>query len=172
MRTILLVISLTFLSGGTQEVKTQEAKAAEIPKVIEAAIPGYPRLPTGAREEGEIEVTLEIDKDGTVLGATATTGPVRLRSWAEAAARQWRFEPLGTGTHKSVVVFAFVLERGLADPPAITATFKTPNRVEVVAERRDVVIIADPPVENVEKQKKRQKRGDQGDQGQRPQLPN
>lgn len=125
--------------------------AMDQPRPIEVAVPGYPRLPSGAREEGEVAVDVQIDNDGTVLNARATTGPERLRPWAQAAALKWRFE--GSRQGATQIVFVFVLQKGLTDPPAITSTFTSPNRVVVVAERRDLVIIADPPLENMGKQK-------------------
>lgn len=131
---------------------TVNAMFAAEPKPVEVAIPGYPRLPSGAREEGEVNVDLQIDNDGKVLNARATTGPERLRPWAQAAALKWRFEGSMPGT--THVVFAFVLQKGLTDPPAITSVFTSPNRVVVLAERRDLVIIADPPLENMGKQKR------------------
>ncbi|MEO8127333.1 MAG: TonB family protein [Bryobacteraceae bacterium] len=125
--------------------------AVDQPRPIEVAVPGYPRLPSGAREEGEVAVDVQIDNDGKVLNARATTGPERLRPWAQAAALKWRFEASKPGPAQ--IIFAFVLQKGLTDPPAITSIFTSPNRVVVVAERRDLVIIADPPLENMGKQK-------------------
>ena len=55
------------------------------------------------------------------------------------------------------IVFEFVLQKGLTDPPAVTSIFTPPNRVVVFAERRDLVIIADPALENMGKQKKPKK---------------
>lgn len=129
--------------------------ATDQPNPIEVAVPGYPRLPSGAREEGDVAVNLQIDGDGKVVSATATTGPEGLRPWAQAAALKWRFESSMPATVR--VVFAFVLQRGLSDPPAISSTFTSPSRVVVIAERRDLVIIADPPLENMGKQKAPQK---------------
>jgi TonB family protein len=125
--------------------------AMDQPKPIEVAVPGYPHLPSGAREEGEVAVDLQIDNDGKVLNARATTGPERLRSWALAAALKWRFEASRPGPAQ--IVFAFVLQKGLTDPPAMTSIFTSPNRVVIFAERRNLVIIADPPLENMGKQK-------------------
>ena len=134
-------------------IVSDTAFAAEQPKALEVPVPGYPRLPSGAREEGEVAVDLEIDGDGKVVSAKATTGPERLRPWAQAAALKWRFESSMPTTVQ--VVFAFVLQRGLSDPPAITSTFTPPNRVVVIAEKRDLVSIADPPLENMGKQPKK-----------------
>ncbi len=124
--------------------------AVDQPRPIEVAVPGYPRLPSGAREEGEVVVDVQIDADGKVLNAKATTGPERLRPRAETAALKWRFEASRPGPAQ--LVFAFVLQKGLTDPPAITSIFTSPNRVVVVAEKRDLVIIADPALENMGKQ--------------------
>ncbi|WP_031495421.1 energy transducer TonB [Bryobacter aggregatus] len=130
--------------------------AADQTRPIEVAVPGYLRLASGAREEGEVAVDLQIDIDGKVVGAKAVTGPERLRPWAQAAALKWRFEASMPGTVQ--VVFAFILQKGLTDPPAMTSIFTSPNRVVVFAERRDLVIIADPPLENMGKQKKPKRR--------------
>lgn len=148
MKTLVLSVLLYAWSGGVNL-----ASAAEQPKALEVAVPGYPRLPSGAREEGEVAVDLEIDSAGNVVSAKAVTGPDRLRPWAEAAALKWRFEASVPGPVR--LVFAFVLQRGLTDPPAVTSTFTPPNRVVVIAEKRDLVIIADPQVENMGKQPKK-----------------
>jgi len=112
-------------------------------------------MPSGARDEGEISVEVEIARDGHVLSAKATAGPLHLRVFAENAARRWRFESSDTESASALLVFAFVLQRHLGDPPIVTATFKAPNRVEVVTERREIVILADPPMVKLEAEEKK-----------------
>jgi len=125
-------------------------------QIVEVAIPGYPRLPSGAREEGEVQVELTIAPSGRVSEAKAMTGPALLRTSAQAAAGLWCFRPLNQGQPaKWKVTFAFLLKPDLGDPPAVTSIFRPPDRVEVFAEKREVVTIADPPVEDVKKGKKK-----------------
>lgn len=146
MKTLVL---FSLLCAGS--IASVSAFAAEQPKALEVAVPGYPRLPDGSYEEGEVVVDLELDSGGKVLSAKAMSGPDRLRRWAEAAALKWRFEASMPGTIR--LVFAFVSQRGQTDPPAVAGIFTPPNRVVVIAEKRDLVIIADPPLENMGKQK-------------------
>ena len=150
MRMILLVMFLGCLLGPGRVAWTSEQ-----PRVLEVAVPGYPRMPSGARDEGEISVEVEIARDGHVLSAKATAGPLHLRVFAENAARRWRFESSDTESASALLVFAFVLQRHLGDPPIVTATFKAPNRVEVVTERREIVILADPPMVKLEAEEKK-----------------
>ncbi len=90
--------------------------------------------------------------DGSVIEAHAISGPVMLRPVAERTAGGWRFAP--NQRDKARIVFAFILQGGLADPPAVASIFKPPNRLEVFAMKRDVIVISDPPVEEIKKQKK------------------
>lgn len=59
------------------------------------------------------------------------------------------------------VVFTFLLHGGLSDPPAITSTYTSPNRVTVMAEKRELVVIADPLLQNMGKQKTPKKKPSQ-----------
>jgi TonB family protein len=120
-----------------------------------AAIPGYPRLPSGGRESGEVRVEITISPEGDVLSAKAISGPERLRAVSEAAARQWRFRSQEKVIEKWPITFAFILRRGLSDPPTVASVFKGPNRLEVFAEDRQIVTIADPQVEDIEKSRKK-----------------
>jgi hypothetical protein len=75
-----------------------------------------------------------------------------LKTAAEIAARQWRFAP--NGPDKVRIVFAFIQQEGVSDPPAIGTVFKAPNRFEVYAMKREIVVISDPPVGVIKKPKK------------------
>ena len=126
--------------------------------MLEAAAPGYPRLPSGGRESGEIQVEISIAASGEVVSAKAVSGPDRLRPAAEGAARKWRFKAQDRPTAKSVITFGFNLRPGLGDPPDVASVFKEPDRVDVFAEEKKVVTISDPPVEDVDKARKKQKK--------------
>lgn len=131
---------------------------AQPPQVIEAAAPGYPRLPFGGRESGEVQVALTIAASGDVVRALAISGPDRLRPAAEAAARKWRFRTQDKPIEKWVISFGFNLRLGLGDPPAVAAVFRTPTRIDVFAEQREVVTISDPPLEDVDRGRRDKKK--------------
>ena len=127
---------------------------AQPSRVIEAAAPSYPRLPSGGRESGDVAVEIMITPSGEVASAKAASGPTRLRAVAESAARRWRFESHSGPSEKWVITFGFNLKPGLGDPPPVFAIFKGPDRIDVFAEERKIVTIADPPVEDVDKTQK------------------
>ncbi len=144
-----------------QALAPQRVSSAQVPEVVEAAAPGYPRLPSGGRESGEVQVEVAIGSSGEVVIAKALSGPERLRAAAEGAARRWRFRAQGNRTERSVITFGFNLRPGLGEPPAVAAVFKGPDRIDVFAEERKVVTISDPPVEDVDKARKKQKKQQQ-----------
>jgi len=138
-----------------------QVATAQSPEVVEAAAPGYPRLPSGGRESGEVRVEVSIDAAGTVRTAiaNANSGPDRLKSSAEAAARKWRFSTSERQARKAELAFIFTPRLGIGDPPSVVAVFTPPYRVEVFAEGREVVTIGDPAMVDVEKERrKKQKR--------------
>ena len=139
------LILLTMLSGTC-------LVAEEPARVVQVAAPGYPQMTSGGRLEGEIPVELDLAPDGTVRKAHAQSGPPMLRTAAEAAARQWRFAT--NGSEKTRIVFAFILQEGLGDPPAVASLFKAPSRIEVFALKREVVVISDPFMEVIKTPKK------------------
>lgn len=137
---------------------TEAVTSAQTPHVIEAAAPGYPRLPSGGRQSGEVQVEVTIRASGEVETARAVSGPDRLRAAAEVAARKWMFKNQEMATEKLMLMFGFNLRPALGDPPAVPAVFKLPDRIDVYAEQRQVVTISDPPVEDVDKDRKKQKK--------------
>jgi TonB family protein len=152
MRTALFGL-LVLLAVGTERLAS-----AQPPQVVEAAAPGYPRLPSGGRESGEVQVEVTIGTSGDVVSAKAVSGPERLRPVAETAARRWRFKAQNQPTEKWVITFAFNLRPGLGEPPVVASVFKGPDRIDVFAEERKVITLSDPPVEDVDKARKKQKK--------------
>ncbi len=55
--------------------------------------PSYPPAARAAQTVGVVVVTVEINENGKVVSAKATTGPNALRQSAEHAAKQWEFNP-------------------------------------------------------------------------------
>ena len=148
----------TFLFCVFALVLAPQVTSAQSPQVEVAAIPGYPRLASGGRESGEVRVEITISPTGEVVSAEAISGPERLRIVAEAAARQWRFRGQENVLEKWPITFAFILRPGLSDPPTVASVFRAPNRLEVFAEERPVVTIADPQVEDVETSRKKKRK--------------
>ncbi|MES1258528.1 MAG: TonB family protein [Acidobacteriota bacterium] len=141
-----------------QIVGTEDVVNAQTPQVLEAAAPGYPQLPSGGRESGEVQVEVAIGTSGEVVNAKAVSGPERLRAAAEGAARKWRFKVQDKPTEKWLVTFGFNLRPGLGEPPAVPSVFKAPDRIDVFAAERKIVTISDPPLEDVDKVRKKQKK--------------
>ncbi len=135
----------------------REAKGQTV-EVVEVAVPGYPRLPSGGREGGEVKVEVTIATTGTVRTARAISGPDRLKPAAESAARRWRFSTSGQPIRTAELAFAFSPRPGIGEIPTIAAVFTAPYRVEVFAEAREVITIADPEMVDVEKQRQKKKR--------------
>lgn len=141
-----------------QIVGSEAPVGAQTPQVIEAAAPGYPRLPSGGRESGVVQVEVAISASGEVVKAKAFSGPDRLRTAAEGAARRWRFQSQDRPTEKWILSFGFNLRPGLGEPPVVPSVFKAPDRIDVFAEEREVVTISDPPLEDVDKARKKRKK--------------
>ena len=139
---ILLALVLSLVASSSRVV-TQDAP--DIPRVEIAAIPSYPRLPSGGREEGEVEVEISITTSGEVATAKAVAGPDRLRLVAEKAAQQWRFYPLQQPVRSWRLTFVFFLKPGIGELPSVNASFKPPNRVELYAEPKTIELFQDPP---------------------------
>jgi hypothetical protein len=122
-----------------------------MPQVEIAALPAYPRLPSGGREQGEVQVEVSIRPNGEVATAKAIAGPERLRVVAEKAAAQWRFARSQRSIEKFKVIFAFILKPGIGESPTVASSFRPPDRVELYAEPKEIVTIQDPPMIDVEK---------------------
>ena len=141
---VLLVLALGFPRLG----RAQE----RIP--VEIAVPSFPKIPPGAEESGDVQVEVSISPSGDVVEAKAVSGPQRLRAVAILAAKRWRFRPQEKPTETRVMTFTFIYRTGIGDPPSIASLFKPPNRVEVYALERKVVVIEDPPVGVVKNNRK------------------
>jgi len=81
-------------------------RAVSLPK------PAYPPIARQARASGQVSVQVLVDEGGNVLSARAVSGHPMLRSPAENAARQSRFNPVKVGDRNvkatGVVVYNFI----------------------------------------------------------------
>jgi TonB family protein len=83
-------------AGDSPAAKAPPA-AASIPSTQAVAIakvsPQYPPVARKMGISGTVDVSVNVNEQGRVVGATALRGPVPLRVAAENALKQWRFTP-------------------------------------------------------------------------------
>ena len=66
-------------------------------RAVSLTTPAYPQIARQANASGEVRVQISVDEQGNVTSAKAVSGNLLLRSSAEAAARQSRFNPVKVG---------------------------------------------------------------------------
>ena len=117
-----------------------------------AYLPRYPLMPSGAREAGEVVVSLTLDSKGSVLSTESSGASERLRhERAELAASEWRFD----GNTKSLsVVFSFTLYEKAEAQCRPSITLGNPIRVKVREQKKAEVVISDPPMVDLSKPRK------------------
>ncbi len=71
-------------------------------KVTKRVTPAYTAIAQQARLVGTVRLVLTVAPDGTVKSLKTIGGNAVLASAAEAAAKQWKFEPLQKETSESV----------------------------------------------------------------------
>ena len=128
--------------------------ASSQPQVTTAVVPIYPQQQSGAREEGEVDIQIVIDRGGHVASAHAISGPSRLRLLAEGVAKQWRFSATGSDTTEALLIFKFIARPKGEMPAGITSMFKLPNVLEIYGEVPGKSRISDPGVTDIERPRK------------------
>lgn len=71
------------------------------------AIPAYPAVERQRNTEGLVTVEIDLDEEGKVISAKATSGPKGLRQSAEDAVRKSKFKPVVVGS-KAVKATGFI----------------------------------------------------------------
>ena len=86
---------------------------------IKKVEPRYPPMGTRVRIQGDVKVTIVVDRTGKVVCARATEGHPLLRASAVHAATQWQFKPnFGfTGKPKSKCIQSFIVFHFRLDSP-------------------------------------------------------
>lgn len=93
-------LALSLSGSASWLANAQEAEAAR--KVTRRVPPVYPDIARQARLMGTVRIMLTVAPDGTVKRLKTLGGNAVLASAAEAAAKQWKFEPLKKETNEAV----------------------------------------------------------------------
>jgi TonB family protein len=75
-------------------VRMNQSETADL--IVERGQPVYPPIALAAHVQGDVEVRVTVDLDGSIK-ATQVAGPSMLKGAATDAAKQWRFKPFLIG---------------------------------------------------------------------------
>ena len=78
------------------------------PTVKEFVTPPYPPAAQAVGADGDVQIGVEVDRDGKVINASAISGHKLLIATARQVALKWTFSP-GTGGHFLTLRFRFRL---------------------------------------------------------------
>jgi len=120
-----------------------QTNSSNQPIVVSAVAPIYPPIIRAAGLSGDFHVDVEIDKDGKVTSAKASSAPKLMQKVIEDAARQWYFAPDSNGQKKRQAQLTFSFRRMSSKTPNSESTpvFYPPYRIEV---RDNIEIINNP----------------------------
>ncbi len=94
------VMALGLIGAISWPAGAQEAEAPR--KVTRRVPPVYPEIAKQARIVGTVRIAVVVAPDGTVKSLKTLGGNAVLASAAEAAAKQWKFEPLKKETNEAI----------------------------------------------------------------------
>ena len=72
-------------------------------------LPLYPAKAKSERTQGDVTVTVAIDKDGNTISAKAIDGPVELVPYAESVLMQMKFFPVLVNGKPTDTIFQFTM---------------------------------------------------------------
>lgn len=101
--------AVTTIKSAREVAASQRTKPRNAVRTLK---PEYPDVARRVGADGEVAVQVLIDEKGNVASAKALSGNPLLRSAAVAAARMWKFEPVGRGnrsTDSQTITFNFIL---------------------------------------------------------------
>jgi TonB family protein len=104
--------------------------------------PIYPQLARQARIGGDVELKLEIRKDGSVESAVVVSGHPMLKQAALDSAQKSEFECRACGHEVTQysLVYSFLLDDGTECPPVHDRVVQSQNHVTIVAKPAEVSI--------------------------------
>ena len=103
--------------------------AKSCPKILKSVKAAYPPAARAVRAGGEVVVGVKIDKEGSVLSASAESGHPLLRSASMTAARGYLFEAADNADTREVRL-TFVFLDGTKEREGITR-YSNPYRIEI-----------------------------------------
>jgi TonB family protein len=128
-----LVIAGFLAASSEYRVSAQTKNAGAIPEVVMAVAPAYPLVAVSGNHSEEVQVEVQIDKDGLVTSARTLGGNKFFKRYSEQAAKRWRFAsiPDDGDTRQALITFAFKIVSNETPLNLRTPIFKLPFRVEV-----------------------------------------
>jgi TonB family protein len=120
----LLVCLLTALPGAAQ------SNSSRTVAILSAVAPVYPPIALTANMSGDVQVTVTIDKVGSVMNADFISGSPLLHKAAVEAAKRWKFEGLNEITRVQLI-FSFRMVSKDILTQDMTPVFMPPYRIEV-----------------------------------------
>ncbi|HEX2489586.1 MAG TPA: TonB family protein, partial [Blastocatellia bacterium] len=164
---LIVVVSFLFSISLAQAGKTNDREIvvrksgiALEQDAVKKVEPEFPPIAKAVRASGSVKVEVTIDKTGKVTSARAVSGHPLLRDSAQAAARQWKFNPTRVSGKpakvEGILIFNFVLddgkksetedERANLDPSQVrldrgTDLLKSNRYDEAIAEFREAIQI-------------------------------
>lgn len=150
---ITLASTLAFFAQSASAQTTSNESSEGRVKLAHLALAPYPKVARTAHITGDVDLTLEIGKDGTVESATVVSGPPLLAPAALASARGSQFECINCSeaikNYRLVYTFNLDLDprcelKGQNDqqpPDTYPKIAEAPNRITITDES---VCIIDP----------------------------
>jgi TonB-like protein len=103
-----LVLAILFVAVPACPQASPDALAgAAVPHVVTQTEPVYPPIAKAAHVSGEVQLNVQIGRDGHVIGVKPISGPPMLIGAAEDCVKQWVYEPIlidGTPGQGSTIV--------------------------------------------------------------------
>jgi TonB family protein len=128
-RVIVLCIGFGIFMAGTL--------AEDLRPTRVVGVNSYDHLARAANIQGKVEVTCEIDRDGSVLRTRVISGHPFLARMAERNLSQWKFSTdaaIEAKPHEMTFIYEFRLGEPTREHPLVEFVFDYPNQVFVSAD--------------------------------------
>jgi hypothetical protein len=148
---IRILAALALLSGSAIKTLAQSDASRGEAVLSKLANPSHPRIAQTAHITGDVELTLEVRKDGTVQSASVVSGPPLLRQAALDSAQRSQFECRNCGVTVILLrlVYTFQLAESENPCPATEGgsdDIQRPQQVPKVIQAQNHVTLVDETV--------------------------
>ncbi|HUQ32492.1 MAG TPA: energy transducer TonB [Pyrinomonadaceae bacterium] len=139
VRSFAIITALIFIASVTLNSVGAFA-VSDSPAVIAAICPTFPPIARAAHVGGEIQVEVNINAEGEVTSAHATSGHPLLRKSAEKAAKRWQFTTSMESSSKRAaqLTFVFRVMPRCSKSEELTSVFSPPYKVEIRTEKPEI----------------------------------